>query len=548
MMFVEKKGRYSAIFLGLWVLLFVVSCSKGATVSGNGAVDVLGGPLTPYTATIAISVPLTENATLYYAEGENIEKNYITDFYLEKLNIQYVGKWTVDASQANEKLNAAVSSNDLPDMFEASYELLGRLIKAGQVQPIGDVYEKYASPRLREICEYQNGMGFLAGSSGGKLYALPIAADFADNIAVVFIRKDWLDKLNLTIPRTMDELLTVARAFRDRDPDGNGVNDTIPFALDKDFGLYRIGINTLSNPLNAYSAIWMSDGEGGLKYGSIQPEMKDALLLMQNMYKEGLLDKEFGIKDTLKIAEEIAAGKIGIYPGVYWSSLFPLATSVGYNPNADWVPCTIPVNKDGNLITQNKIFSYKTVVVRAGFEHPEALIKSLNLWVEMFHGEYANYFNDLLSTERYKPGADSWHGNAKPVFVAHPEKNLALSANFIEAWDAQNIDLCTTGEARNRYELVSAGGAQGWAHKKFLYEAEPIVKLYDDFVYDEFVGAPTPTMITRLANLNKLEYEAFLGIIMGGSINNFDSFIQEWRAQGGDTITKEVSDWYKSVK
>ncbi|MGB4480642.1 MAG: extracellular solute-binding protein [Caldicoprobacterales bacterium] len=505
------------------------------------------GPFTPYETPLEIYVPLSENPNTFYVEGESIEDNFVTRFYTEKLNIVWKGKWSVDASQADEKLNAAVASNDLPDMFSASPELLGRLIKAGQVQPIGDIYEKYASDRLREIAEYQDGRGFLAGMSDGKIYAMPVSNDFANNVAMIFLRKDWLNALNLEIPTTMDELIEVARAFRDNDPDGNGENDTIAFAFDKNFGQDRAGINLFSNPLKAYPGIWIPDGEGGLQYGSVQPEMKNALKLMQDLYAEGLLDKEFAVKDGSKVAEDIAAGKIGIFPGVFWSSLYPLAGTIDNNPEADWVPCPIPVNTDGELLTQNKIFSYFSVVVREGFEHPEALIKSMNLWAEMFHGEYADHFNGLLSTEKYMPIADNWHGYAKPVFFAHPEKNIHLSDNFIEAWTAQDIDLCVTGECRNRYDIVSAGGSQSWAHKKFLMEAEPVLKNYKTFVYDEFVGAPTDTMVLRTANLSKLEYETFISIIMGESIDKFDSFVEEWNSQGGADITKEVSDWYESV-
>ena len=35
----------------------------------------------------------------------------------------------------------------------------------------------------------------------------------------------WLEKLNLEIPETLDELYTVLKAFTDQDRDGNGQND-----------------------------------------------------------------------------------------------------------------------------------------------------------------------------------------------------------------------------------------------------------------------------------------------------------------------------------
>ncbi len=519
--------------------------SKGNDTTQGESED---GPFTPYESPLEITVPLSDGANVFYVEGENAESNFVTDFYTEKLNIVWKGKWNVDSSQAGEKLNAAVASNDLPDMFEATPELQGRMIKAGQIQPLQEVYEKYASDRLKEIAGYQDGRGFLSGKQGENIYSMPVAGDFANNIAMLFIRKDWLDKLKLEVPETLDELVAVAEAFRDQDPDGNGEDDTVAIAFDKNLGQDRASINALSNPLNAYSGIWISDDNDGLQYSSIQPEMKEALEFMQKLYADGLLDKEFAVKDGGKVAEDIAAGKVGIFPGVFWSSLWPLAGSIDNNENADWVPVPISLNQDNKRVTQNKVFSPNGFVVREGFENPEALIKSMNLWAEMFHGEYADHFNSMLSTEKYMPIADNWHTYAKPGFFQHPEKNVHLSDNFIEMWDAQDIDLAKTGEARNRYEIIMAGGSQGWAHKKFLTEAEPVLKLYDDFVYDEYVGPPTDTMVLRTANLNKLEYESFISIIMGESLDLFDQFVEDWLSQGGEDITKEVNAWYSSVQ
>ena len=506
------------------------------------------GPFTPFDDILEISTPFVESPNVYFVEGESWEDNFVSQFYTEMLNIRWVAAWQVDSSQAEERLNTAVAANDLPDMFAASPSLLGRLIQANQVQELGDVYEQFASPRFREIAGFQDGRGFLAGTHEGRLYGMPVSNDFANNVAMVFIRQDWLDILGLDLPTTMDELLEIARAFRDEDPGGNGPGNTVPIANTMHFGQDGASFNTFANPLMAYRGIWIPDGEGGLKYSSIQPEMRDALLLMQSMYAEGLFDIEFAIKDAGIVAQDIAAGRVGIFPGVFWSSLWPLAGSLDNNPDADWTPIPIPVDQDNRTTTQNLIFSYFSVVVRSGFEHPEALIKSMNLWAEMFHGEHADHFNGLLSTERYMPIADNWHAYAQPVFFSHPRKNVYLSANFIDMWEAQDIDLALTGEARNRFDIVSAGGSQGWAHQKFLMEGMPVTMMYDDFIYNEFVGAPTPTMVLRMTTLEQMEDEVFIAIIMGDSIERFDSFVEDWHNQGGNEITEEVNEWYRSVQ
>jgi putative aldouronate transport system substrate-binding protein len=551
------KNNHMVKITGVLVLLTAIIsltvCGKGERSQSGETTTILpdnDGPFTPYAETVPITTYYEIVSGVFPPTGETFEDNFITRFYTEKLNVKFKLSWEVDVSESVEKLNAAVASNDLPDMFQANFETLGRLIKAGQVQVLDEVYEKYASPRLREICEYQEGRGFLPGLVNGKRYALPLMGDPAGYTPMMYIRKDWLDKLGLTVPATMDEFLAVARAFRDRDPDGNGINDTIAFALDRDFNWNRTGINSLANPLGAYTRFWIPDGQGGLTYSSIQPEIKELLILMQSMYEEGLLDKEFVVKDANRMAEQVIAGQAGIVPGLFWNVLFPLLMSVDANPEADWIPVPVLKNKQGLRIAQSTIAGTMAFVVRTGFDHPEALIKVMNLWAEMFHGEYADYFNQLVSTEHYINIAGIWNMYCLPAFFQHPDKNLFLSDNVIEAVNAKNIDLCTTGEARRTYEMIMGGGTEGWGQSRVFYEGGTmqILKEYDGFVFNEFLGAPTSTMIMRTATLDKLEDETFFAVITGESINRFDDFVRDWRAQGGDQITREVNEWYRSIQ
>ena len=562
--------RFVALTTMLCMLLSLVACSTGtpsssaaassapaastaaaasASVSAEATATppVADGPLAAYKEKITVTVPGSVGANVFYAAGENFEENFVTNFYREKLNLDYRAKWMVDPSQAAEKLNLAISTNDLPDMFEvADPVMLGKLHAAGQIADLTQYYDQYASPELKPILEYQDKRGFLTSTFDGKLFGLPVSNDFANNLPMLYIRKDWLSTAGLAEPKTLDELINVARVFRDKGLGSKGGKGTI--AMTKTFGSNGYTIKIVGNALGAFYDIWVPDGKGGLKYGSVQPEMKETLKKLQEMYKEGLFDPEFAVKDDNKIAEDVAAGKIGIYPGVFWSPLWPLAGSLDKDPKADWIALPAMQNKDGKSIAQNTIFAYSWVVVRTGFAHPEAIYKSMNLWYEMFHGQYADKFNDMLSTDKYKPTADNWHTNAKPVFFSNPEKNLMLSANYLEAKKANDPSLLKTGEARNRWALYKAGGSQGWAHDTFLSVSEPTLKKYDGFQYNEFLGTPTETMSMRMPNLNKIEYETFAAIIMGDPIDKFDEFVNNWNAQGGADITKEVSAWYASVK
>ncbi|NLV68577.1 MAG: hypothetical protein GXY14_12980, partial [Spirochaetes bacterium] len=70
----------------------------------------------------------------------------------------------------------------------------------------------------------------------------------------------------------------------------------------------------------------------------------------------------------------------------------------------------------------------------------------------------------------------------------------------------------------------------------------------NDYLYDQFYGSLTPTMIEKKASLESMEDEVFAKIIMGQDINSFDKFVEDWKSLGGNEITKEVNAWYGQRK
>jgi putative aldouronate transport system substrate-binding protein len=543
----NKIIKVTTLALTLVIILSSAACNtKQTKTESNLPKD--DGPLKPYDNLVTIKVPIVESPSLQYIDGENSEDNLVTRFYTEKLNIKFKASWTVDTSQQIEKINAAVAANRLPDAFVAGPELISRLVKADQIEPLDKYFEKYASDKLKTMCNYQDGKAFVLSKINGVTYGIPRPGDFSDATSLLYIRKDWLDKIGKKTPKTMHELLEIAKLFRDKDPDGNGINDTIPIGWDKNFSPSGSGFVSLVNPFNAFYSIWIKDGNGGLKYSSIQPEMKTALGFMQNLYKEKLVDPEFAVKDEGKVAADVAAGKIGIVSGFYWAALYPLLNTIDNNKKADWVPLLLPVNKDNKHVVQSKLFSTSCFVVRKGFSNPEALIKTLNLWVEIFEGQYREQFSQLIQSEKYNMIIDSWHKYALPDAFGTPEGNYNISANLIKAFETKDSSKLDKGKELVTWNAMNKDNPTGWAYRKVFLETEPLLKKYDSVVLDEFIGAPTKTMILRNASLQKLEGEMVTNIIVGGDLKLFDTFVADWKAQGGDTITQEVNQWYVANK
>lgn len=73
-------------------------------------------------------------------------------------------------------------------------------------------------------------------------------------------------------------------------------------------------------------------------------------------------------------------------------------------------------------------------------------------------------------------------------------------------------------------------------------------QLRNELVVNVFNGAPTKTMAQKWGQLATLEKQTYTNIIYGKApLSSFDTFVKEWKKQGGDQVTKEVNDWYKSV-
>ena len=560
----EQKIRGTAMACLAFLLVFSTACSQkdnGSSAEPSAAAQTGSAspsaeqsqqkassedPFGKYDPPIEVSVVSSTGTNILFADGESINDNIMTRTYKDILGIQFVNKWVSDASQTVEKMNLSINTNNLPDISKVDLNQLHRMIKQEQLADLTEVYEKYASPLLRKAMEYGGGEGFEAASLNGKIYGMPVPVDYFENAAIMYIRQDWLDKLQLQPPKTIDELTAVANAFAQQDPDGNGKPDTYGIALDNALGM---GFDGVSAAYRAYRGMWIKNGDGKLVYGSVQPEMKEALAKLQELYKTKALDQEFGAKDWGKAADDIGAGKGGIYFGAFWQPLYPLSTTLTHTPDSDWKAYPIPAGLDGIVAPKRPTNVLTWMVARKDMEQPEALIKSMNLWAEMWieGGKYNDlFYKEIQGSEKYK--GKEIHQYAKPYFFDDPGKNMIIGKQFRAAMEKDDGSLVTNPDGQWKWDAYKNNEPNGWAFMKYLTESESVLEQYgDNFVNQAFLGAPTDTMVKRLANLNKIESETFTKIIMGNAgVDEFDKFVKQWNQLGGEAITEEVNAWASS--
>ncbi len=122
----------------------------------------------------------------------------------------------------------------------------------------------------------------------------------------IYIRKDWLDKLGLKEPTTMEEFYNVAKAFRENDPDGNGKQDTYGFCGGGVWWLYPF-INSFNTSFEYY----YKDGDQW-KPECISDNMKKAASFLKKCYDEKLLDTDFLTMGSDKALENFVSGREGM--------------------------------------------------------------------------------------------------------------------------------------------------------------------------------------------------------------------------------------------
>src|SRR5690606_11305326 len=221
-------------------------------------------------------------------EGDTPENNQYSRYIKEVLNIDTKVTWqAASGTNYDQKVNLAISSNDLPDALIVKDSQLRAMVKAGQLADLTEAFEKYASPSVKKFMEKTNGVSQKSVTFDGKMYAIPSIQVQSDGVHQMWIRKDWLDKLGLEAPKTIEDLEKVARAFVEQDPDDNGKDDTIGIAGQQNGGrLYAnflestnntYGLDPIFGAYQSYPGFWLKNESGEAVYGSILPETKEAL-------------------------------------------------------------------------------------------------------------------------------------------------------------------------------------------------------------------------------------------------------------------------------
>ncbi|HHY82854.1 MAG TPA: extracellular solute-binding protein [Clostridiales bacterium] len=499
------------------------------------------------------------DGAFWFPEGDSIDNNIYTRTWSERLGINYSFLWTCPGSQYSEKMNIMLTSGEIPDVMSVDRTTFEKLYKAGMLEDLTVPLIEYASTYTRKYLTGDYKPLLDAVTKDGKYYGIPNGFTYHDMGDMIWLRKDWLDKLNLEIPETIEELEKIMEAFVTQDPDGNGQDDTYAIALNAaSMQPYEWGLNnSFFHMFNSYPNIWYKNQKGNIEHGMFGEESRErtrqALAKAREYYNKGYIFKDFATMDFNMRNEDIFNGKSGIVFGDLWGAYWPLILHKDVDPNADWIPIPTAAGLDEPAKMGTNAASINNIlVVRKGFEHPEALVKMSNLYHDLNNNpetmEFAEY--------------NTWPSDSNQIFLAYPLLIYNPSFNY------EGYQLITEAKKKGSAEgLCEAykmfydqavdyeanGTPGGWPPYRSYFSEQSSLAIVDTYirekrlVFNEYTAEPTDFMIENEPTVKKLYDQMLVNVIMGiQDISAYDEFIKQWDEIFGNTATKEVNDWFKA--
>lgn len=232
--------------------------------------------------------------------------NDFTVWYEEQTNVHV--EWNLAPSESlEEKRSLLLASGDYPEVFlyagvtreeEVMHGSQGAFI------PLNDLIDEHAV----ELQKVFGQRPFLRGAittPDGNIYSMPSINECYHCLHSVraWINQGWLDKLGLEMPTTTEELKEVLIAFRDQDPNDNGIDDEIPLTgattgWETNVANFFINAFIYNEPPDRF---YVNEGIVDVNYNKLA--FQDALRFLNDLYEEGLIAPEAFTQDAPQLLQ-----------------------------------------------------------------------------------------------------------------------------------------------------------------------------------------------------------------------------------------------------
>ena len=338
-----------------------------ATTEDNTITFPLAEPIT-----ITVDAVLPNTA---YPLRDNVGWNYF-----QELSGFVFDTTEIPSSEYKEKMGLMLNGGQYSEMlFKMSGLDLDKYGMDGILLPLEDMIREYM-PNLTAILDERDAWEDISASDG-HIYSLPLVNNTVPNVnggRTWFINQKWLDNLGLKMPTTLDELYNVLKAFKEKDPNGNGKADEIPMSAYNEHKSYWAIMGYFDTGLQ-YGGYWhVVDGK--MEYAPANAEyFKEFLTFWKKLYDEGLVNNDL-FTQTVDQEKGIAASSADVIYGMQWGSNVPLFNHIDSNERGNWNAIK-PVNPE-NFALANGI-SKGGLALTDKCQNPEILMA----WVDYLYSD-----------------------------------------------------------------------------------------------------------------------------------------------------------------
>lgn len=316
-----------------------------------------------------------------------------------KIEYEAVNLTGPDGSQDLSKINAMLSSGDLPDAFlsvgltPSQVSLYG---EQGLFQDLTALIDTYA-PMAREMMSSFDTIKPQILAKDGKIYQYVGVNDCyhcRSALSKAFINQDYLDKIGAQMPETIDDFRNVLKEFKARNPSGK--KGFLPFLGGNPTwdGMDVWFVNPFTyNP----GSPWFRLNGDKVEFVAALDEWRQGMAYMRSLYDDGTLTKQsFSIEvdDMVKLGDQGLIGCCRAFNYAVWLSVDPTDKNSLYWQYEPVMPLKGPSGK-GITSTNYYIYLADALVVTNKCKNPELLV------------QWADYQMDLEAIMRgYASGGD----------------------------------------------------------------------------------------------------------------------------------------------
>ena len=461
--------------------------------------------------------PVVDLVYLYSTDNFDPETDYTRQIILEELGVNIIPEMGIE----DEKLNLILMSGQEYDAIKMNYNmnLLATYIKNGVIQDLTDLIDQYG-PNLKS--SFSQDVWDMV-SVDGRIYAIP-ETDSNDIENGIVVRQDWLDKLGLELPETVDDFYNMLVAFSKMDPASVGVEYIIPFAAVGENS--TLGFNGLAQAFGtAVSPMDYVDVDGQLKIGFDLPGQKEYVEFIHKLYAEGLLDTDFPATTNTALVEKVSSGVVGCAALSCWDS--SALRTLQSNFEGSNLVFLKPLSKDG---------STPRIAARGGLKNflivPTASQKA---------AEVVKYCNGFLDDEHYLRmilGDEGTHYEIKdgviyPIFPGFNAMNKGRW--FYPTNDGAKYTPLFSVRAHKELEMGIMWddlNAKGGDYKYVeITRFSPLLPEYTEYS-NTLLAMARETLMKMVIDENEMA--------------KYDDFVADWLAKGGRALADAMNAWYQT--